>query len=65
MDGKDGWHVEEGMEEHKAKDEVWTMMDEWKGTKDEKVHSNLNCSEDNVHFEFLFDMVKVLVASFG
>ena len=61
MDEKDGWQDEEDMEDHKAKEEVWTMMDEWKGTKAKKVHSDLDCSEDNVNF----DMVVILGVSFG
>jgi len=37
------------------------MMDEWKGTKAEKVHFDLDCSEDNVHL----DMAEALGVSFG
>jgi len=25
------------------------MMDEWKGTKDRKMHYDFNCNEDSVH----------------
>lgn len=53
------------MEENKVEEEVWTMIDEWKATKDEKVHYDLDCSEYNVHHACLVDMAEVLVASFG
>lgn len=53
------------MEEHKGKEEVWTMMYDWKGAKVGKVHSDLDCSVDNVHLSCLFDMVEVLGVSFG
>lgn len=40
-------------------------MDEWKATKDGKVHFYLDCSEDNVHLACLVDMAKDLGVSFG
>lgn len=53
------------MENHDAKEEVWTMMDKWKGTKAGKVHSDLYCSKDNVHLACVVDMAQVLGVSFG
>lgn len=46
-------------------EEVWTMMDEWKGIKVGKVHFYLDCNEDNVHLACLVNMVKDLDFSFG
>ena len=51
--------------EHRTKERVWIMMDEMKGTKVGKVHSDLDCSEDNVHLACLIDMSKDLETSFG
>lgn len=52
------------MEEHKVKKEVWTMMDEWKGTKAGKVHSYLYCNKINMNLAYLVDMSEVLEALF-
>lgn len=41
------------------------MMDEWKGTKTRKFHSDLNCNEDSVHLACPIDMAEGLEASFG
>lgn len=50
------------MDEHKAKKEVWTMMDEWKSTKVAKVHSDLYCNKTNFHLACPIDMVEFLEA---
>ena len=50
---------------HKAKKEVWTMMDEWKNTKVARVHSSWDGNKSRMHFACPVGMVKVLNASFG
>jgi len=52
------------MEEHKAKKQVWTMMDKWKSTKVAKVHSNLDCNKISMHLSCLVDMVEALEVFF-
>jgi len=52
------------MEEHKAKKEVWTRMDEWKSTKVSKVHSYLDYNESSVHLACLVHIVEVLEVLF-
>jgi len=52
------------MEEHKAKKEVWTMMDEWKSTKVARVHSDLDYNKSSVHLACLVDMAEVLEVFF-
>lgn len=64
MTRKKGWQVEEDIEGYKAKQRVWDFMDEWKGTKARKVHSELYGKEDNMYLPCPIDMVKDLVASF-
>ena len=48
------------MEEHKAKKEVWTMMDEWKSTKVSKVYFDFDCNKSSVHLACLVYMAEVL-----
>ena len=44
------------MEEHKAKKEVWTKMNEWKSTKVARMHFYLDYNKSSVHLTCLVDM---------
>ena len=52
------------MEEHKAKEDVWTMMDEWKSTKVARLHFGWDGNKSNMHLACLAGMVEVLEAYF-
>lgn len=49
---------------HKAKKEVWTMMDEWKSTKVKRVHFRCHGNKSRMHLACPTGMAKVLEASF-
>lgn len=56
MAEKDGWQVQDDMEENKAKKGVWTRMSEWKITKVVRLYSDLDYNKSNAHLEFLVDI---------
>ena len=47
-----------------TKKEVWNMMDEWKSTNAEKVHSGLDGNNSRMHLACLASMDEVLEVSF-
>lgn len=49
---------------HKAKKEVWTMMDEWKNTKVARVRSAWDGNKCRMYLACLVGMDEVLEASF-
>jgi len=49
---------------HKAKDKVWTMMDEWKSTKVEGVHFGWDGNKSRMHLACPASMDKGLEAAF-
>ena len=44
--------AEDDMEDNRAKKEVFTVMDEWKSTRVERMHSCLDCNTSNIHLIF-------------
>ena len=64
MDEMIDWHVGEDIEEHKAKKKVSTMMEEWKSTRVERVHSSWDGNKSKMHFSFPTGMDEVLEAFF-
>ena len=59
------WQVGEDIEENKAKKEVWTMMDEWKSTRLEKVHSCWDGNKSKMHLLRHTGMVEIPMDSFN
>lgn len=64
MDEMVDCQVEDYIEEHKAEKEVWRMMDKWKSTKMERVHSGWDGNKSKMHLSFRIGMDEVFEFSF-